>query len=68
MAYVDEVTSEFNSLEDESCSYDDLQNYFEELVEELEKNALKNKFLKNTVTSFSNELNDLKNKNEILEK
>ena len=34
------------------------------LVEELEKN----KFLKNTVTSFSNELNDLKNKNEILEK
>ncbi len=68
MAYIDEVTLEFNSLEDDSCSYDDLQNYFEELVEELEKNALKNKFLKNTVTSFSNELNDLKNKNEILEK
>jgi archaellum component FlaC len=68
MAYVDEVTSEFNSLEDDSCSYDDLQNSFEELVEELEKNALKNKFLKNKVTSFSNELNDLKNKNEILEK
>ena len=30
MAYVDEVTSEFNSLEDDSCSYDDFQNYFEE--------------------------------------
>jgi hypothetical protein len=68
MAYEDEVTSELNSLEDNSYSYDDLQNVFEELVEEFEKNVLKNKVLKKKVTSLSNELNDLINKNEILEK
>jgi hypothetical protein len=43
MAYEDEVTSKLNSLEDESYSYDELQNAFEELVEEFEKNVLKNK-------------------------
>jgi hypothetical protein len=68
MAHGDEVTSKLNSLEDESYSYDELQNAFEELAEEFEKNALKNKVLKKKVTSLSNELNDLKNKNEILEK
>jgi hypothetical protein len=68
MAYEDEVTSKLNSLEDESYSYDELQNAFEELVEEFEKNVLKNKAFKKKVTSLSNELNDLKNKNEILEK
>ena len=66
-----QVTSKLNSLEDESYSYDELQNAFEELVEELveefEKNVLKNKVFKKKVTSLSNELNDLKNKNEILE-
>jgi hypothetical protein len=34
MAYEDEVTSELNSLEDNSYSYDELQNTFKELVEE----------------------------------
>jgi hypothetical protein len=68
MAHGDEVTSKLNSLEDESYSYDELQNAFEELVEEFEKNVLKNKVFKKKVTSLSNELNDLKNKNEILEK
>jgi cell division protein FtsB len=68
MAHGDEVTSKFNSLEDESYSYDELQNAFEELVEEFEKKVLKNKVFKKKVTSLSNELNDLKNKNEILEK
>ena len=68
MAHGDEVTSKLNSLEDESYSYDELQNAFEELAEEFEKNVLKNKVLKKKVTSLSNELNDLKNKNEILEK
>ena len=58
MAYEDEVTSELNSLEDNSYSYDDLQNTFEEF----EKNVLKNKVLKKKVTCLSNELNDLKNK------
>jgi hypothetical protein len=68
MAHGDEVTSKLNSLEDESYSYDELQNAFEELVEKFEKNVLKNKVFKKKVTSLSNELNDLKNKNEILEK
>jgi hypothetical protein len=68
MAHGDEVTSKLNSLEDESYNYDELQNAFEELVEEFEKNVLKNKVFKKKVTSLSNELNDLKNKNEILEK
>jgi hypothetical protein len=68
MAYEDEVTSKLNSLEDESYSYDELQNAFEELVEEFEKNVLKNKFFKKKVTSLSNELDDFKSKNEILEK
>jgi hypothetical protein len=68
MAHGDEVTSKLNSLDDESYSYDELQNAFEELVEEFEKNVLKNKTFKKKVTSLSNELNDLKNKNEILEK
>jgi hypothetical protein len=68
MAYEDEVTSKLNSLEDESYSYDELQNAFEELVEEFEKNVLKNKVFKKKVTSLSNELDDFKNKNEILEK
>jgi hypothetical protein len=68
MAYEDEVTSKLNSLEDESYSYDELQNAFEELVEEFEKNVLKNKVFKKKVTSLSNELNDFKSKNEILEK
>ena len=35
MSYGDEVTSKPNSLEDESYSYDELQNAFEELAEEL---------------------------------
>jgi hypothetical protein len=68
MAYEDEVTSKLNSLEDESYSYDELQNAFEELVEEFEKNVLKNKVFKKKVTSLSNELDDFKSKNEILEK
>jgi hypothetical protein len=68
MAYEDEVTSKLNFLEDESYSYDELQNAFEELVEEFEKNVLKNKFFKKKVTSLSNELDDFKSKNEILEK
>jgi chromosome segregation ATPase len=51
-----------------SYSYDELQNAFEELVEEFEKNVLKNKVFKKKVTSLSNELDDFKNKNEILEK
>jgi hypothetical protein len=68
MAYEDEVTSKLNSLEDESYSYDELQNAFEELVEEFEKNVLKNKIFKKKVTSLSNELDDFKSKNEILEK
>jgi cell division protein FtsB len=68
MAHGDEVTSKLNSLDDESYSYDELQNAFEELVEEFEKNVLKNKAFKKKVTSLSNELNDLKKKNEILEK
>jgi hypothetical protein len=68
MAHGDEVTSKLNSLEDESYSYDELQNAFEELVEEFEKNVLKNKVFKKKVISLSNELNDLKSKNEILEK
>jgi hypothetical protein len=68
MAYEDEVTSKLNSLEDESYSYDELQNAFEELVEEFEKNVLKNKVFKKKVTSLSNELDDFKRKNEILEK
>jgi hypothetical protein len=68
MAYEDEVTSKLNSLEDESYSYDELQNAFEELVEEFEKNILKNKVFKKKVTSLSNELDDFKSKNEILEK
>jgi hypothetical protein len=68
MAYEDEVTSKINSLEDESYSYDELQNAFEELVEEFEKNVLKNKVFKKKVTSLSNELDDFKSKNEILEK
>jgi hypothetical protein len=62
MSHGDEVTSKPNSLEDESYSYDELQNAFEELAEEFEKNALKNKVFKKKVTSLSNELNDLKNK------
>jgi hypothetical protein len=68
MAYEDEVTSKLNSLEDESYSYDELQNAFEELDEEFEKNVLKNKVFKKKVTSLSNELDDFKSKNEILEK
>jgi hypothetical protein len=68
MAYEDEVTSKLNSLEDESYSYDELQNAFEELVEEFEKNVLKNKVFKKKVTSLSNELDDFKSKNKILEK
>jgi hypothetical protein len=68
MAYEDEVTSKLNSLEDESYSYDELQNAFEELIEEFEKNVLKNKVFKKKVTSLSNELDDFKSKNEILEK
>jgi hypothetical protein len=68
MAYEDEVTSKLNSLEDESYSYDELQNAFEELVEEFEKNVLKNKGFKKKVTSLSNELDDFKSKNKILEK
>jgi hypothetical protein len=68
MAYEDEVTSELNSLEHNSYSYDELQNAFEELVEEFEKSVSKNKVFKKKVTSLSNELDDLKNKNEILEK
>jgi hypothetical protein len=68
MAYEDEVTSKLDSLEDESYSYDELQNAFEELVEEFEKNVLKNKVFKKKVTSLSNELDDFKSKNEILEK
>jgi hypothetical protein len=68
MAYEDEVTSKLNSLENESYSYDELQNAFEELVEEFEKNVLKNKVFKKKVTSLSNELDDFKSKNEILEK
>jgi hypothetical protein len=68
MAYEDEVTSKLNSLEDESYSYDELQNAFEELVEEFEKNVLKNKVFKKKITSLSNELDDFKSKNEILEK
>jgi hypothetical protein len=43
MAYEDEVTSELNSLEDNSYSYDELQNAFEELVEEFEKSVSKKK-------------------------
>ena len=46
MAYENEITSELNSLEDNSYSNDDLQNAFEELVEEFEKNVLKTKLLK----------------------
>jgi hypothetical protein len=65
MAYENEVTSELNSLEDNSYSYDDLQNAFEELVEEFEKNVLKNKALKKKITSLSNELNDLIKKMKI---
>jgi cell division protein ZapA len=68
MAHGDEVTSKLNSLEDESYSYDELQNTFEELVEEFEKNVLKNKVFKKKAKFLSNELNDLKSKNEILEK
>jgi hypothetical protein len=68
MALGDEVTSKLNSLEDESYSYEELQNAFEELVEEFKKNIFKNKVFKKKVTSLSNELDDLKNKNEILEK
>ena len=68
MAYEDEVTSELNSLEDNSYSYDELQNAFKELVEEFEKSVQKNKVFKKKVTSLSNELDDLKSKNEILEK
>ena len=68
MAYEDEVTLELNTLEDNSYSYDELQNAFEELVEEFEKNVLKNKVFKRKVTSLSNELDNLKSKNEILEK
>jgi hypothetical protein len=68
MAYEDEVTSELNSLENNSYSYDELQNAFEELVEEFEKNVSKNKVFKKKVTSLSNELDDFKSKNEILEK
>jgi hypothetical protein len=64
MAHGDEVTSKLNSLKDESYSYDELQNAFEEF----EKNVLKNKVFKKKVTSLSNELNDLKSKNEILKK
>ena len=41
MAYGDEVTPKPNSLEDASYSYDELQNAFEELVKEFEKNVLK---------------------------
>jgi hypothetical protein len=66
MTHGDEVTSKLNSLEDESYSYDELQNAFEELVEEFEKNVLKNKVFEKKVTSLSNELNDLKNKNKLI--
>jgi hypothetical protein len=48
-----------------------MMNYkllLKKLVEEFEKNVLKNKIFKKKVTFLSNELNDLKNKNEILEK
>ena len=68
MAYENEVTSKLNSLEDNSYSYDELQNTFEELVEEFEKSVSKNKVFKKKVTSLSNELDDLKNNNEIPEK
>jgi hypothetical protein len=68
MAYEDEVISELNSLENNSYNYDELQNAFEELVEEFEKNVSKNKVFKKKVTSLSNELDDFKSKNEILEK
>jgi hypothetical protein len=51
MAHGDEVTSKLNSLENESYSYDELQNAFEEF----EKNALKNKVFKKKVRSLSNE-------------
>jgi hypothetical protein len=64
IAYEDKVTSELNSLEDDSYSYDNLQNAFEEF----EKNVLKNRVLKKKVISLSNELNDLINKNENLDK
>ena len=56
MAYEDEVTSEINSLDDNSYSYDELQNAFEELVEEFEKSVSKNKVFKKKVTSLSKEL------------
>ena len=46
MTYEDEVTSELNSLEDNSYSYDELQNTFEELVEEFEKSVSKIRPLK----------------------
>ena len=56
MAYEDEVTLEINSLDDNSYSYDELQNAFEELVEEFEKSVSKNKVFKKKVTSLSKEL------------
>jgi hypothetical protein len=68
MAYEDEVTLEHNSLEDNSYSYDELQNTFKKLVKEFEKNVSKNKIFKKKVTSLSNELDDFKSKNEILER
>jgi chromosome segregation ATPase len=68
MTYEDEVTSKLNSLEDNSYSYDELQNAFEKLVEEFEKSVSKNKAFKKKVSSLSKELDDLKSKNEILEK
>jgi hypothetical protein len=52
MAYEDKVTSELNSLEDNSYSYHELQNAFEELVEEFKKSVSKNKVFKKKVTSL----------------
>jgi chromosome segregation ATPase len=67
MAHEDEVISELNSLEYDSYNYDELQNAFDELVEELKKTGLKNKNLKNKTTSTLNEVDNLKNKIQTLE-
>ena len=67
MAHLSEVDSTPNSHID-SQKYNELQNAFEELHEELENLGAKYIALKKNLSMLSNELNDLKIQNDLLKK
>ena len=67
MAHLSEVDSTPDTCCD-SQKYDDLQNAFEELHQELENLGAKYISLKKNFSLLSNELNDLKSQNEFLSK